>query len=81
LLFRTILWAANMENELKKWFCSNPHTDCAYYPQVKKFVVMNNTEENQDTTVYNGQGRTGRFSLAPMDMKWFELEEINKLCK
>jgi 1,3-beta-galactosyl-N-acetylhexosamine phosphorylase len=80
LLFRIILWAANMENELKKWFCSNPNTDCAYYPQVKKFVVMNNTEENQDTAVYNGDGKMARFSLAPMKMKWFELEEINRLC-
>ena len=69
------------ESELKKWFCSNPHTDCAYYPEVKKFVVMNNTDEDQDTTVYNGDARTGRFPLAPMEMKWFELEEINRLCK
>jgi hypothetical protein len=69
-----------MENELKKWFCSNPNTDCAYYPEVEKFVVMNNTEENQDTAVYNGAGKMARFSLTPMKMKWFELEEINRLC-
>ena len=41
---------------------------------------MNNTEENQDTAVYNGAGKMARFSLAPMKMKWFELEEINRLC-
>jgi 1,3-beta-galactosyl-N-acetylhexosamine phosphorylase len=80
LVFRAILWAANREKELNKWFSSNPHTDCAYYPDVKKFIVMNNTEENRETTVYNGDGRTARFSLAPLEMKWFELDEINQLC-
>jgi hypothetical protein len=48
---------------------------------MKKFVVMNNTEENQDTTVYNAQGRTVRFYLTPMEMKWLELEELNQHCK
>jgi 1,3-beta-galactosyl-N-acetylhexosamine phosphorylase len=80
LLFRAFLWAANMENELKKWYGSNPHTDCAYYPAEKEFVVMNNTETNRDTTVYNGEGRRARFSLAPMEMRWLKLEEINRLC-
>lgn len=81
LMHRAILWAANMEIELKKWFSSNPHTDCGYYPQVKQFVVMNNTEESQKTIVYNRDGRTTRLSLTPMEMKWFELEQINQLCK
>jgi 1,3-beta-galactosyl-N-acetylhexosamine phosphorylase len=81
LLYRTILWAANIENQLKKWFSSNPHTDCAYYPKVKKFVVMNNTEENRNTTVYNANGKSARLSLKPLEMKWFTLNEFNRLCK
>ncbi len=81
LFYRAILWAAHIESELKKWFSANLDTDCAFYPKVKQFVAMNNTEGKQDTTVYNGDGRTSRISLGPMEMKWFELEEINRLCK
>ena len=33
LLHRAIFWAAGTEKELKKWFCENPNTDCAFYPK------------------------------------------------
>lgn len=80
LLYRAILWSANLESESRKWFSVNPHTDCAYYPEVKQFVVMNNTEADQETVVYNADGRAARFSLAPLEMKWLELEAVNRLC-
>ncbi len=81
LFLRAILWAGHMEAETTKWFSSSPNTDCAYYPEVKQFVVINNTDEKQETTVFNGDGKTTRLALAPMEMRWFELDEINKLCK
>jgi len=81
LAYRAILWAAGLESELKKWFSSNINTDCAFYPRVKEFVVMNNTEQPQTTTVYNADGRSATVSLEPMEMKWFTLEQINQLCK
>jgi len=81
LLFRAILWAQHKEDELKKWFSSNPQTDCAYYPEVKEFVVMNNTEESQTTTVYNGAGRPATLTLGAMEIKWYGLGELNRLCR
>lgn len=80
LVYRAILWAAGLENKLKVWFSSNCNTDCAYYPQVKEFVVMNNSDTAKKTIVYNGDGKTADVSLNPMEIKWFTLEEINKLC-
>jgi 1,3-beta-galactosyl-N-acetylhexosamine phosphorylase len=80
LVFRAIIWAAGLENKLQKWFSSNYNTDCAYYPQVKEFVIMNNTQENQKTKVYNGTGKSANISLKPMEMKWFTLDEINNKC-
>lgn len=81
VLYRAILWAAGLENELKRWLSSNVNTDCAYYPEVKEFVVMNNTEEPQNTTVYNAYCQSTSLSLEPMEMKWFTLDEINQLCE
>jgi 1,3-beta-galactosyl-N-acetylhexosamine phosphorylase len=80
IVHRAILWAAGLENKLKIWFSSNYNTDCAYYPQVKEFVVMNNTEVSQKTTVYNEEGKSADISLKSMEMKWFTLEQINQNC-
>ena len=81
LLYRAILWASGQENELRRWFSSDINTDCAYYPEVEEFVVMNNTEQARNTTVYNANGKSARLSLKPLEMKWFTLNEFNRLCK
>lgn len=80
LVFRAILWSQHLENKLQIWFSSNYNTDCACYPEVKQFVVMNNTEVSQKTKVYNQVGKSANISLKPMEMKWFTMNEINKKC-
>jgi len=81
LLYRAILWASGQKNELRRWFSSDINTDCAYYPKVERFVVMNNTEQARNTTVYNANGVSARLSLKPMEMRWFTLNGINRLCR
>ncbi len=81
LLHRALLWVSQQEAELKKWFTSNIHTDCAFYPEVKEFVVMNNSEQVRQTTVYDGNGKSAKFILKPMEMKWLSRNEFDNLCK
>ena len=81
LLYRAILWASGLEGEIKKWFSSNPYTDCAYYPAEEEFVVANTSDNIQETILYNSESQPGSITLAPMEIKWFTLEEINKLCR
>jgi len=81
LLYRAIIWASGQENELRKWFSSDINTDCAYYPEVEEFVVMNNTEQARTTTVYNANCKSAKFSLKPLEMKWLKLNQLNQLCK
>jgi 1,3-beta-galactosyl-N-acetylhexosamine phosphorylase len=70
LLHRAIFWAAGREAELKKWFCSNPLTDCAWYPESQKLVVVNNSDQPQVTTVFRGDGRKMKVTLKPYASKW-----------
>jgi hypothetical protein len=73
LLHRAIFWAARKERHLKKWFCTNPLTDCAWYPKSKKLVVVNNSDQPRKTTVYLGDGKTTKkVSLKPYQSKWIE---------
>ena len=79
LSFRAIVWAEAVEPQLDRWFSSNPHTDCAFYPEVGQFVVMNNSEKIQRTVVRDAGDRTARLSLAPMEMRWFDERETAAL--
>jgi len=70
LLHRAIFWAAHKEAEFTAWFSENPATDCAYYPASGKFVVVNNSDQPQSTTVHKGDGSTAQVRLRPYESVW-----------
>jgi hypothetical protein len=72
LLLRTLAWVARKEDSLDRWFSTNPRTECAWYPEVGKLVVVNNSPERQSTTLLDGEGRPHQVSLAPFGSAWFE---------
>jgi 1,3-beta-galactosyl-N-acetylhexosamine phosphorylase len=81
ILYRSILWVSGQEDGLRRWFSTDINTDCACYPEVKQFVVMNNSEQDRNTTVYNADGRSANIFLKPLEMKWFALDEFDRICK
>ena len=70
LLHRAIFWAAGKESHLKRWFCDNPMTDCAYYPKSRQVVVVNNSDKKQTTSFYSGKGRAQKVALKPYESRW-----------
>ncbi|MFC0302660.1 1,3-beta-galactosyl-N-acetylhexosamine phosphorylase [Virgibacillus soli] len=73
LLLRTIYWAASEEAIMQKWHTTNVQTECAAYPEAGKFVVINNSYETQQTTVYKADGSKEALTLQPMGYKWFDI--------
>lgn len=69
LLMRAILFAARNEQALDTYVCSNPMTECAYYPGSGKLVIINNTGDTQTTTVHMENGREVTVTLAPYDIE------------
>ncbi len=57
LLHKTILWAANKEKEYYMWTCTNPETECAYFPNSGKLIVINNSSDKQVTKIVTGSGK------------------------
>jgi 1,3-beta-galactosyl-N-acetylhexosamine phosphorylase len=80
ILYRTILWVSGQEDGLRRWFSTDINTDCACYPEVKQFVVINNSEQDRNTTVYNADGRSANIFLKPLEMKWFAWDEFDRIC-
>ncbi len=70
LLYRAMFWSAGKEETMKKAFASNPLTECNYYPESKKYVVINNATSEQTTTFYDIGGKQTTLTLAPSETRW-----------
>jgi beta-D-galactosyl-(1->4)-L-rhamnose phosphorylase len=69
LLMRAILFAAKNERAIEYFVCSNPLTECAYYPGNDKLVIINNTGEPQQTSVRKQTGEEILADLKPYDIQ------------
>ena len=68
ILFRAICYTMNAtEKEQKEYVTSNIFTECAYYPDINKTVIINNSAENQKTSFVNAQGETISVELKPFE--------------
>ena len=75
LLQRAVWFASGREGEMgKRWFSTNIHTEVAAYPQTRKYIVINNSNEPQTTVVTDGEGREHTVQLAANASKWFNFD-------
>lgn len=72
LLLRACYWVSGKEEALKVWYSENVETECAYYPEVRKGAVWNNTYSKQSTVVYKDASESMPITLEPMEIKWFD---------
>ena len=76
LLLRAIYWCTRMENEINTWFSENINTECVYYPQSSCFAVVNNSCAEQKTKLHMPDGRKIDVALGPMELKWYNTNEV-----
>ncbi|MGF6356229.1 beta-D-galactosyl-(1-_4)-L-rhamnose phosphorylase [Paenibacillus sp. 4624] len=65
LLLNVIRFAGN-EQHNAKYITDNVYTECAYYPESGKLVVINNSDQAQTTTIDTEHGMQ-RLDIAPFD--------------
>lgn len=75
LLYRSVLWAGHDEENLNKWFSTNFNVEVHAYVKNKKYCVVNNTYEEQDTTVYRGDGSSFEVHLKANEIIWYTIED------
>ena len=71
ILLRAVLWSANSEQELTKWFSTNFNVDVHAFLPNRKYCVVNNTYEPQNTVVYTADKKPYPLSLKPNEIKWY----------
>ena len=75
VLYRAVLWSANAEDELLRWYSTNYNVEVHAYVKNNKYCVVNNTYEPQNTTVYVGDGSSFDLHLDANEIKWYQIEE------
>ncbi len=70
LLYRSIFWAANKEKEMHNAFSSNPCVDCNYYPESKKYALVNNSDKEQKTVFFDASGKEKEVVVKANDILW-----------
>jgi len=73
LLHRGLFWAAGKQEDYGQWTCSNIHTDCAFYTNAKKLVVISSSNSTGKTKVLDGDGKAYDVSLEPYGIKIIDL--------
>ena len=70
VLMRSMFYAANKEEEFKKWYADNLFCEVHAYPSVNKYAILNNTNRAQTTTVFDGEGKGVKVNLEPQEIRW-----------
>ncbi|MDD6483384.1 MAG: 1,3-beta-galactosyl-N-acetylhexosamine phosphorylase [Clostridiales bacterium] len=72
LLLRAIYYSAHSEQELYKYYSSNPALECHAFEEAGKLCVVNNSETPQEGEIsINGKKRT--ISLGSMGCEWLNI--------
>ena len=56
ILYRAMFWSASKEKEMYKAFSSDPDTECSYYPEFGRYVIVNNVQTERKTIFYDIKG-------------------------
>ncbi len=56
ILYRAMFWSASKEKEMYKAFSSDPDTECSYYPEFGRYVIVNNVQTERKTIFYDVKG-------------------------
>lgn len=70
LLYRAMFWSAGREEEMYRAFSSDPDTECTYYPEEKKYAIVNNSQRDVTATFYDMQGKEREIKLGAHRILW-----------
>lgn len=69
LLFQALLWSSKKEEYVNKIFSTNPNVEVTYYPKQDKYVLINNTFEEQQTIFFDKSGNKTNLTLDACELK------------
>ena len=73
ILYRSLYYASHKEYEMKKWYCDDMNCEVSAYLEENKYAIINNSNEEVETFVYDGEGKAELVLMKPAEIKWIEI--------
>lgn len=73
ILYRSLYYASHKESEMKKWYCDDMNCEVSAYLEENKYAIINNSNEEVETFVYDGEGKAELVLMKPAEIKWIEI--------
>lgn len=73
LFMRSLYYAAAKENQMTIWYADNLNCEVHAYPEAGKYAILNNSNQEQKTAVYDGQGNKVTITMKPCEIIWKEI--------
>lgn len=73
LLMRSLYYAAAKEERFAVWYANNLNCEVHAYPEAGKYAILNNSNETQTTTVYDGTGQAETVKMEPCEIIWRQI--------
>ena len=70
LLMRALYFAAHKEERFLRWYADNVNCEVNAYPESGKYAILNNSNEEQTTNFYDGEGTCEKLTLRPCEILW-----------
>lgn len=70
LLMRALYFAAHKEESFLRWYADNVNCEVNAYPESGKYAILNNSNEEQTTDFYDGEGTCEKLTLRPCRILW-----------
>lgn len=70
LLMRSLYYAAGKKDDWKIWQAENIYCEVNVYPEQKRYAILNNSDEEQTTLFYDGDGKEEQIVLKPCEILW-----------
>lgn len=70
LLMRALYFAAHKEKSFLRWYADNVNCEVNAYPESGKYAILNNSNEEQTTNFYDGEGTCEKLTLRPCEILW-----------
>lgn len=70
LLMRALYYATGKEADFNTWQSSNINVEVHVYPEKELYALVNNTNERQETTIFDGDQNAQQVTLAANEIRW-----------
>ncbi len=77
--YRAMFYSLQKEDEINVWYAQNPNVEVHVYPEISKVAIVNNTNEEQTTIIFDGAGSKSQIVMAKSEIRWEAYNEEGKI--